>query len=238
MKKLAALFFCIVAVCALSSCSNDNGSSSDNELSSIPEVQTFEEESRSELDYNTIAADVGPILHTASWENPTEIPIEELLKWYVRYISGEHAVDPEYMSKYRVEDSDALHIPAGEFEDAAAQFFGLEAETLQKSDSYYADEQAYTIAAEGEDTAAVSCNVTRVTIGGAEVVIYFDLVADEAEPVIGMLTVEKSSDGIRFVSCVPVESDELEEEPGESVSTEIEGDVSQVEPTSDENQED
>lgn len=227
MRKSVMFLACAVSACVLAACSAGGSSSGTSEdLSNIPDSQVLLEASSPGVDYDAVASVIGPILHAAEWEKPSDIPVEELLDWYIRYVSEEYIIDPEYMTRYEVEGSDELHIPAGEFENAAFTFFGLESAYLQEMDAYHESGHFYAVPAAAEDADSISCSVTRVTIKGNEAAIYFDLAAGEEEPIIGMLTIEKNSSGFKAISCLQVESDELEEEePGESVKTETTDDA-------------
>ena len=203
MKKIAVFLICIAAACSLSGCSDKSADLQvDVNQSYIPDAQTLLEDAYSGLNYDTITA---TILQKTEWQSPSDIPMEELLGWYIRS-------NPTCITKYQAENTQELHIPAEEFENAAFQFFGLQSEYLRNSNTYHVNDHFYTFTTQAEEDLSIVCSVTRATIRGDEVIIYFDLSAGEDEPAIGMLTIHRNGNSYQAISCVQVLSDALEEE--------------------------
>lgn len=208
MKKAMTILLCAVLMGSLSACSGG----SEPESSSIPsQVDTVIEDTASDFDYVAMAEDVGPIAASVLWEDPSEIPVRDLLGWYVRCVLAMNADDPSALDGYRTEGSEDYQIPAAEFEEAVKTYFGLEKERLEvASDVYNSEAQIYTLSP--SQLPQVACTVQQVQISGENLQIYFTLSSssdgNSGSARVYALTVD-TSDGIRFVSCIEADSSEL-----------------------------
>lgn len=206
IKKSVLLVLCISVLLTFSACT---GTQKENAgVPASPGYEVIVEDVSDDIDYVAITKDVGPIAHTAQWNSPSEIPVEELLHWYTRYIVGINGDDPAALQSYAVEGTEELHIPASEFEDATLTFFGLEKEHLRLAlGNYDKTNQIYKLPMED---VPVSCNVKQVQIAGSSAQVYFELDNGSDTKESYCLTID-TSNGIRFVSCTTAPSEDISE---------------------------
>lgn len=214
MKRAALILLCAVLMGSLSACSGGN----EPESSSIPSPsETVIEDMSSDFDYVAMAEDVGPIAASALWQDPAQIPVRDLLGWYVRCILATNSGDPSALDPYLSEDAGSYQIPAGEFEEAVKTYFGLEKDHLEAAaDLYDSENQIYSISLSQIKQAA--CTVQQVEIAGNMLQIYFTLNtgsenSGSSNEKVYNLTVD-TSDGIRFVSCTEADPSALKSDEG------------------------
>lgn len=202
MKQILLFLCCLAAVCTFSACSQEPSSISESETSqsvSSENLTTIDDIS-SNLDYVAITEDVGPIAATVQWTTAEEIPVTDLLGWYLRYYSATNAVKEDPLAAYRQEDTDVLLITAADFEKTAGEFFGLSVEYLQSDLIVYnAEKNGYLVSADLLKT-GVSCVVRKVDIAGESVLVTFDLTSSSEGRRSYQLAIN-TADGLRFESC-------------------------------------
>lgn len=227
MKRILLFLCCFAITCTFSACSqNTQGPSSAAETSNSgsSEEAAIIDDISSNLDYVAITEDVGPIAAAVQWTTPEEIPVTELLGWYLRYFSATNAAEEDPLAAYRQEDSDVLLVTAADFEKTAGEFFGLSTEYLQSDPTVYNAEKKGYLAPTDLLEANTSCVVRKVDIAGKNVLVTFDLISSSEGSKSYQLVIN-NADGLRFESCsaIPDEIDEnasgssSEGLPGESV---------------------
>lgn len=200
MKKIFSLLCCFTAICTFSACAQEPTSSVDSSSFSSSENLVAIDDISSNLDYVSITEDVGPIAATTQWTTPEEIPVTDLLGWYLRYYSATNAAEEDPLAPYRQEDPDVLLVTAADFEKTTGEFFGLGAEYLQSDPAVYdAEKKAYLAPADLLE-ASVSCVVRKVDITGENVLVTFDLTSSSEGSKSYQLAIN-TADGLRFESC-------------------------------------
>lgn len=199
MKQILLFLCCFATVCTFSACSQEL-STSEVSSSILSEDMATIDDISSNLDYVAITEDVGPIAATVQWTTPGEIPVTELLGWYLRYYSATNAAEADPLAAYRQEDSDVLLVTATDFEMTVGEFFGLDTEYLQSDPTIYnAEKKGYLIPADLLE-ANVSCVVRKVDIAGGNVLVTFDLISSSEGSKSYQLLIN-TADGLRFESC-------------------------------------
>lgn len=228
MKRFLLLLCCFAIICAFSACSQntqESSSAAGASNSGPSEEVAIIDDISSNLDYVAITEDVGPIAAVVQWTTPEEIPVTELLGWYLRYYSATNAAEDDPLAAYRQEDTDTLLVAASDFEKAAGEFFGLGTEYLQSDPTVYDAEKKGYLAPTDLLKANASCVVRKVDIAGKNVLVSFDLVSSFEGSKSYQLIIN-TSDGIQFKSCSAI-SDGINEKAPDSST---EGQISQAVP--------
>lgn len=199
MKQIFLCLCCFAAVCTFSACSQEPSSASEASISASSENMVTIDDISSNLDYVSITEDVGPIAATVQWTSPEEIPVTDLLGWYLRYYSATNAAEEDPLAAYRQEGAETLLVTAADFETAANEFFGLNAEHLQSDPTVYSAEGKGYLADAGLLNPSVSCVVRKVDIAGGSVLVTFDLTSAEGSKSYQLAI--NTTDGVLFESC-------------------------------------
>ena len=111
------------------------GDSTTDSPSDAPQAETEDSSN-----YNSYVA---PILYFLSssktWRDPSELTATDFVMWYAFFTRDS---DPEgYVTNYQIEGKDGFHVPAEELEDAAANYFGIDAKLLRSDNLIYNAEE-------------------------------------------------------------------------------------------------
>ena len=170
------------------------------------------------LDYAAITENVGPIASVSCWTEPEQIPVREILGWYLRYYAELYSdADDPFATYRRADDPDLLHIGAADFEQAAMSFFGTDSEYLRnESGGFYDEASNEYIVPETLKQASISCTVRSSELSGDLVQVQFDLTSQTLGQKSYLLSIDLQN-GMRFKSCQEIleSSAANEEEKGE-----------------------
>ena len=193
-KEWMALAACM-ALIPLAACSADAGPADNASEKSISSLST-------QLDYGEIAENVGPIAAVTCWSDPSQIPVREVLGWYLRYYADSYQDAEDPFAPYRVEsDPDFLYIPATTFEQAAKSFFGMDAAYLEsESEGFYHSDSEEYIVPESLMHPPAACAARNSSLYDDLVQVQFDLSSQTLGSRSYVLTIDLQ-DGMRFVSC-------------------------------------
>ena len=210
-------WICLAAGLALASLAGCSASSGAQTAGQEPSSVVYDSVS-THLDYAAIAENVGPIASVSCWTEPEQIPVREILSWYLRYYAELYSDADDPFAAYReADDPDLLHIGAADFEQAAMSFFGTDAEYLRnESGGFYNEANNEYIVPETLRQAPVSCTVRRSELSGDLVQVQFDLTSQTLGQKSYLLSIDLQS-GMRFRSCQEIleSSAANDEEKGE-----------------------
>lgn len=138
----------------------------------------------------------GNMLLNRSFKSTDKISVRNLVDWYGYHLK---ALGTD-LSPYINEDFGGLVFPAKEFETVIRDFFGLEKEHLQNSDSFYTEFDGYPVDGPLFELAENSYQITDAEVLGNTYTIYFDFTVEDNDTEKCMLVAEKNGDKIKFVS--------------------------------------
>ena len=136
------------------------------------------------------------LLLSRSFKSTDKIDVRTLVNWYGYHLKAQ-GVD---LSPYINEEFEGVVFPAEEFETAIHDFFGLEKEHLQNSESFYTEYDGYPVDGALFELAENSYQITDAEILGNTYTIYFDFTVVDNDTEKCMLVAEKDGDKIKFVS--------------------------------------
>ena len=136
------------------------------------------------------------MLLSRSFKSTDKIDVRTLVNWYGYHLKAQGADLLQYVN----ENFGGVVFPAEEFETAIHDFFGLEKEHLQKSESFYTEYDGYPVDGPLFELAENSYQITDAEILENTYTIYFDFTVVDNDTEKCMLVAEKDGDKIKFVS--------------------------------------
>ena len=136
------------------------------------------------------------MLLSRSFKSTDKIDVRTLVNWYGYHLKAQGADLLQYVN----ENFGGVVFPAEEFETAIHDFFGLEKEHLQKSESFYTEYDGYPVDGALFELAENSYQITDAEILENTYTIYFDFTVVDNDTEKCMLVAEKDGDKIKFVS--------------------------------------
>lgn len=133
----------------------------------------------------------------SEWETPQDIQPMNFVFWY-----GYQIMDSGTLEEYFLDGREGPFFPAEEFETKIRKYFDVSVEHLRSPSAIYLeDEQLYTPQAALMPLTERSYDVTDIKQNGSVISIEFTLTYTELHKSKNVvLTLEKVSDGIRFLS--------------------------------------
>ena len=183
---------------------SETENSADNSLQQQPGQDAKEEDLKLPSTSDTISFEQAKeciqfldALLLSEWETPQDIQPMNFVFWY-----GYQIMDSGTLEEYFLDGREGPFFPAEEFETKIRKYFDVSVEHLRSPSAIYLeDEQLYTPQAALMPLTERSYDVTDIKQNGSVISIEFTLTYTELHKSKNVvLTLEKVSDGIRFLS--------------------------------------